>query len=204
MKAKAMNTSMKKPLALATLALAALLTGCAGPGTYVVLLPSPDGSVGKVSVQGKGGEQVLTQALQGVLVNGSKPPFAVSKEQLDRDFGAAIAARPPLPEQFLLYFERGSELTPESKALLSRIVERAKARTAVDISVIGHTDTQGTAEANEALALKRAGTIADLLKEVGLKDMVLTVESHGEHNLVVATPDETAEPRNRRVEITLR
>ncbi len=196
---------IKKPFAIVTLALAALLvTGCAGPGTYVVLLPSPDGSVGKVSVQGKGGEQVLTKAQQGTLVDGSKPPFDVSAEQLTRDFGAAIAARPPLPEQFLLYFERGSELTAESKALLLKIVARAKARMAVDISVIGHTDTQGKAEDNEALAHKRASNMADELKQLGLQNMTLTVESHGERNLLVPTPDETAEPRNRRVEITLR
>lgn len=200
-----MNMKIKKPFTLTTLALAALLvTGCAGPGTYVVLLPSPDGSVGKVSVQGKGGEQVLTKAQQGTLVDGSKPPFDVSTEQLTRDFGAAIAARPPLPEQFLLYFERGSELTAESKALLLKIVERAKARAAVDISVIGHTDTQGKAEDNEALARKRASSMADELKQLGLQNMTLTVESHGERNLLVPTPDETAEPRNRRVEITLR
>ena len=32
----------------------------------------------------------------------------------------------------------------------------------------------------------------------------LAIESHGERNLLVPTPDDTAEPGNRRVEITLR
>ena len=72
------------------------------------------------------------------------------------------------------------------------------------MSVIGHSDTQGKAEANEALALRRAGAIAQQLRQLGLQDPVLSVESHGERNLLVPTPDETAEPRNRRVEITLR
>jgi outer membrane protein OmpA-like peptidoglycan-associated protein len=198
-----MNHALKTSLIATTVAMAALLTGCAAK-SYIVLLPSPDGSVGQVTVRGDGGEQVLTQAQTGAALDGSKAPFEVTKERLDRDFGAAMTARPALPEQFLLYFERGSELTAESKALLPRIVERAKERTAADLSVIGHTDTQGSADGNEALALQRAGTIAEQLRGLGLQDAVLTVESHGERNLLVATPDEVAEPRNRRVEITLR
>ena len=171
----------------------------------MVLLPSPDGSVGQVVVQGASGAQVLKEAQTGTALDGGVAPFAVSAEQLQRDFGAALAARPALPEQFLLYFlAGGSELTPESKTLLPRILERARARVAVDMSVIGHSDTQGKADANEALALKRAGTIAQQLRQLGLQDAVLSVESHGERNLLVPTPDETAEPRNRRVEITLR
>jgi adhesin transport system outer membrane protein len=175
------------------------------PQSYVTLLPSPDGSIGKVVVQGQRGEQVLTQAQQGVFLDGSKPAFDVSAEQLKRDFGAAMTARPALPEQFLLYFEQGgAQLTAESKSMLPRIVERALARQAVDMSVIGHSDTQGAANANEALALKRATAIAEQLRGLGLKDTVMAIESHGERNLLVSTPDDTAEPRNRRVEITLR
>ena len=88
--------------------------------------------------------------------------------------------------------------------MLSSIIERAKARTSVDMSVIGHTDTLGKADANEALALTRASAMAEQLQQLGLPKLVLTVESHGERNLLVPTPDETPEPRNRRVEITLR
>jgi outer membrane protein OmpA-like peptidoglycan-associated protein len=191
-----------------TLLLAAsvtLLSACAGPRNYAVLLPSPDGSVGKVVVQGQRGEQLLNKARQGALLDGSAPPFEVSSEQLQRDFGAAMAARPPLPEQFMLYFESGgAALTAESTALLSSIIERAKARKSVDMSVIGHTDTLGKADANEALALTRASAMAEQLQQLGLPKLVLTVESHGERNLLVPTPDETPEPRNRRVEITLR
>jgi outer membrane protein OmpA-like peptidoglycan-associated protein len=185
--------------------LAALLSACAGPQSYVALVPSPDGSIGKVIVQGQRGEQLLTRPQQGALLDGSKPPFDVSPEQLQRDFGAAMRARPAMPEQFLLYFETGgSELTADSKALLQRIVQTAQTRASVDMSVIGHSDTQGAADANEALALTRAKAIAELLRGLGLANTTMVIESHGERNLLVPTPDETAEPRNRRVEITLR
>lgn len=194
--------------AVCALALTALLTGCAStpttPRSYVALLPSPDGSVGSVTVSSAKGEQTLTQAYTATATDASRPAFALSKEQLEKDFGAAQKALPALPEHFLLYFESGSTLTAESSALLATILERARSRTAADASVIGHTDTKGKPEVNEALALTRASAIAEQLKQLGLQNLVLTVESHGERNLLVPTPDETAEPRNRRVEITLR
>ena len=204
-------TSRMFQLTMAT-AVVVLLGACASPPppapppqSYVALLSSPDGSIGKVVVQGQRGEQFLTLAQQGALLDGSQSPFAVSTAQLERDFGAAMKARPALPEQFLLYFEQGgAQLTGESQRLLARIVERAQTRLSVDMSVIGHSDTQGAANANEALALKRATAIAEQLRDLGLKNAVMVVESHGERNLLVPTPDDTAEPRNRRVEITLR
>lgn len=186
------------------LILTALLTACAGPGSYAVLLPSPDGSVGQITVTGDKGSRVLSQASSGAALDGSTQPFAVDPSQLKRDFGAAMAARPQLPEHFLLYFGQGSELTAESKLVLATVLERAKSRNSLDVSVIGRTDTQGKAEANEALARERANAIAAELRQLGLQDVVLSVESHGERNLLVPTADEVAEPRNRRVEITLR
>jgi outer membrane protein OmpA-like peptidoglycan-associated protein len=196
------RTQLKR---VSSLLLVSLLAACAGNSSYVVLLPSPDGSVGQVTVKGKGGVQTLTQVQHGLLLDGSESAFAVSTEQLLRDFGPAMAARPMLPEQFLLYFQTGgSELTAESRVLLSRIVERALARQSLDMSVIGHSDTQGAADANEALAFKRATSIAETLRSMGMSKAEITIESHGERNLLVATPDNTPEPLNRRVEITLR
>jgi two-component system sensor histidine kinase/response regulator len=77
-------------------------------------------------------------------------------------------------------------------------------RPAADVSITGHTDTVGKAELNEAIALKRAQAISDLLKQNGMQPFALTVGSHGKRNLLVPTPDETPEPRNRRVEVSVR
>lgn len=197
------------PAVLAVLA-AALLGACASPPppkpvSYVVLLENPDGTTGKLVVRGGQGEQVVDRARTGAPLDGSRPAAPVSEEQLQRDFGAALAARPPLPERFLLYFESaGTKLTPESTALLPKIIENAARRPSVDVSIIGHTDTVGKAEDNAALGLKRAQAIGELIREKGLKVDALSIESHGERNLLVTTADETAEPRNRRVEISIR
>lgn len=174
------------------------------PGSYVVLIPSPDGSIGRVTVQGKQGAQVLAQSGQAAPLDGGAP-FVAEQQKIQQDFGAAIAARPPLPEQFVLYFSRGgTQLTKESQVILPKILARAKERKSLDVWLVGHTDTIGNAKRNDALGLKRAQAIAKQFKKLGLKDVAMTVESYGERNPQVATPDETSEPRNRRGEVTLR
>ncbi|WP_342619048.1 TolC family outer membrane protein [Rhodoferax sp. GW822-FHT02A01] len=174
-------------------------------GSYVVLLPDRDNVVGKVIVEGKGGKQVLQDAQQGVKADGGGAAFAVSDEQLKRDFGAVMAALPKAPERFVLYFQRGSDvLTTESTALLSKIIERAAAHPGLDVSVIGHTDTSGSEKANELLGRKRAHFVVQQLITLGLKVEAISEESAGKKMLEVATPDNTREQRNRRVEVILR
>jgi len=105
----------------------------------------------------------------------------------------------------MLYFKSGSAvLTDESQALIPSIVETARKYPAPDVSVIGHTDTMGDSDYNEQIALQRARSVAEIIRNAGIQVQALTIESHGERNLLVPTPDNTPEPRNRRVEITVR
>lgn len=182
---------------------ALLLAGCATK-SYVVLLENPDGSTGEVIIKGKKGEQIIKTAGQGALLDGSSAPVSVDESKIQEDFAAAITARPKLPVRYLLYFQAGAMLTPESEALIPKIIAEAADRPAVEVSVIGHTDTVGKEDDNEALALKRAETIAELLKSKGLKAHALAIESHGERNLLIPTADNTFESKNRRVEISIR
>jgi adhesin transport system outer membrane protein len=212
-----MNTSAD-PRARLALALAStlLIGGCAPQyyvnrlpcepaapkPSYVVLIPSPDGTVGKVLVRNAQGEQLLTQAGQAETLDGK--PLLVDHQQLAQDFGAARAAQPKIPARFVLYFKSGNTLTAESDAEIPKIIAEAKTRPAVDITVIGNTDTLRSAAYNEELGLKRANRIAELLRQRGLSANSLSVESRGETNLLVKTPDETYEPKNRRCEISVR
>jgi len=173
--------------------------------SYVVLLPDRNNVVGKVIVEGKGGQQVLDEAQKGVKADGSGGAFAVSDEQLKRDFGGAMAALPMAPERFVLYFQRGIDvLTAESRALLPHIVERAAAHPGLDVTVTGHTDTSGSEKANDVLGQERAAFVAQQLRSLGLKTEAMATESFGKNRLEVPTPDNTKEQRNRRVEVILR
>jgi outer membrane protein OmpA-like peptidoglycan-associated protein len=73
-----------------------------------------------------------------------------------------------------------------------------------EVSVVGHTDTTGTSRSNVELGMKRGIMVQGLLVQAGLNSSAIEVTSHGEAVLLVTTPDETYEPRNRRVEITIR
>ena len=99
-----MKFSSKTLLLAAALALLAVLAGCAakGTGSYVVLLRDPDGNAGKVIVQTPQGEQVLTEVFKGAALDGKREPFFVMQDQLQRDFGAALAASPLPPERWPL------------------------------------------------------------------------------------------------------
>lgn len=197
-----MNHALCKLLLAA--GLVSLLAGCASK-SYIVLLEDPQGGVGSVQLTGKNGTQTLDQARHAADLDGAKAPQPVDPQRFEKDFAGVLAARPILPASYLLYFQSaGVDLTPESQALLARILEDVKRRSAVDVSVIGHTDTVGHAEANEALGLQRAQRVVEILKEQGLQTEALRVESHGERNLLVSTSDETDEPRNRRVEVSVR
>ena len=170
--------------------------------SYVVLIPSPDGTVGKVLVKGPQGEQLLTQAGQAETLDGKS--LQVDNEQIKQDFRAAQAAQPKIPTRFVLYFKSGNTMTAESDAEIPKIIAEAKSRPAVDITVIGNTDTLRSAAYNEELGLKRANKIAELLRQRGLTANSVTVESRVETNLLVKTPDNTYEPKNRRCEISVR
>ena len=96
------------------------------------------------------------------------------------------------------------ELTDESQALIPEVLAAVKEHVVQDVIVIGHTDTMGTQQANYGLGLKRAMTVRNILVAAGLSDASIEVTSVGELDPLVKTPDETPEPRNRRVDIAVR
>ena len=129
----------------------------------------------------------------------------LSEADVNRLFGDALAALPQTPVQFVLYFQfQTDELTEESRAVVPRVLEALRNRPFPDVAVIGHTDTTGTADSNAELGLRRAGMIRNLLVAAGVSADVIEVSSHGEADLLVKTADGVLEPRNRRVEITVR
>lgn len=180
------------------------LTACSQ--SYVVLLEEDDGSVGKVQVTTAQGTTLLENHRHAVEFAAEEgQAFVVSDKQIQQDFAGALAASPQKPLSFYLYFEGGtSNLTAESMADLPDIMAEINRRPGVDISIIGHTDTVGDAQTNARLSLERAKSVAALFKEAMPDAEKVTIDSHGEKNLLVATPDDTDEPKNRRVEVMVR
>lgn len=174
-----------------------------------VLLPdSHDGTVGRATVSNAYGATELSDARAATRISPGQAPTPVEtlpEADVQRRFGDALAALPPAPQAFTLNFLFNSEdLTPASSALLADTLQAVKRRPVPDILVVGHTDTTGPPSLNFQLALRRAQTVRALLLAAGLDAGAVDVASHGEAQPLVLTPDETNEPRNRRVVITVR
>lgn len=175
------------------------------PRSYLVLLENDDGTTGRVIYTGNEGAVELNQARQAVALNHSGQRYTIDAQQLSRDADAAVRAQPKPPKSFQLYYESGdTRINRASAALLAQIQAEVRSRPAPDISVIGHTDTVGSAASNETLSLRRAEQVSQMLKAATADAINIDITSHGERNLLVPTPDNTPEPRNRRVEVTVR
>ena len=175
--------------------------------SYVVLGKNPDGSAGRISFTDKSNRSVeIGQPGFGVMMEaGNKGAFGIDQKKLAADFTEAMLALPKLPVTLLLHYQTGgTQLTKESEARIQEILKEVGLRQVPDVSIIGHTDTVGTPERNDALGLRRAQSVAAVIKTAGLSVQDVTIASHGENNLLVKTPTNTPEPRNRRVEVTVR
>ena len=177
--------------------------------TLIALLPDPESGVtGHARVTNEFGTANLAAARAATQVKSDGPPGAVhtiSEADVTRLFGAALAALPPEPQHFTLYFKFESDaLTDESSRKVPEILAAVKRLAIPEVVVIGHTDTLGDADANITLGLKRAKSVQSVLLEAGIAPGLIDVASHGEADQLVKTRNGRAEPRNRRVEISVR
>ncbi len=191
-----------------------LAAGCA-PATRVLLLPQVD-ATGSVQVMTGTSSTPLTRPYETAVVGA----FGISTEQSDaasvqERHRQLLAVQPPESRRFMLFFERGgAQLTPGSAAELGQALESiadldavfryASARPGSDIVVTGHTDRVGQQDANDALSLQRAQAVRTLLIERGFDPARIEAIGRGEREPLIDTADEVDEPRNRRVEITVR
>jgi len=202
--------------AAAALFLSITLLGCAAPpppppplpqySERVILLPNRDGRQSAVIVKRPTGEQQLSTPYQALDLAGTKEqPAQLNAGDVERRYGGILQAQPARPVSFTLYFNSATtDLTPQSKALLNEVRQKIKGFPAAQVSVIGHTDRVGAPDSNDALSLKRAGAVRDMLVQIGIPREAIDAVGRGERELLVPTPDGKPEERNRRVEVKLR
>ena len=203
---------------------AAITTGCASAGPprtpqagppkggapdLVVLLRDPGtGAVGRAVVSNPQGQVNLQAMREATRVGaGAAPsqPMVLSEREVESIFGPALDGLPAAARHFTLFFKFESEqLTDESRRLVQEVLKEVMSRPVPDVIAVGHTDTTGQARANVQLGLRRANAVRTILAMAGLTSAAVHVASHGEAELFVPTADGVFEPRNRRVEITVR
>jgi outer membrane protein OmpA-like peptidoglycan-associated protein len=187
-------------------ALAAFLGACATQTGTVVLLPEKDARSAAVTVRQGNEEVVLDKPYAAARQTTSGPrAYTSSPQEVEAQFGAALAAQPSRPASFTLYFVEGSDqFTDASKQVLVGVLAEIAKHTVPDIVVIGHTDSVGSMATNDALALRRAETVRAMLIAQGLPPASVVAVGRGKRELLVPTADGVPEPRNRRVELVVR
>ncbi len=179
------------------------------PATYVVLLESPDGTVGKVSVTDSRGKVLIEEAGQAAGIGGGdfseERLFKLQNEEIKQSFGNALESTPILPAKYVLLFKSGStKIADESQEEADKMLEDIKNRPSPDVTIAGHADTVGKDALNDKLSHQRAEYIEEMIHNRGKELRAIYIEYYGEHKLLVQTPDNKAEIRNRRVEVTVR
>lgn len=181
-----------------------LIAEAAADTPIVALLPSDAPSAVEVS-DSHGGAALLDAPFRAALGR----PDGLRARKLDaasmrRVLAGALAAQPRTPRSYLIYFRSGgSEMTDESRVALAAALEDARQTEAARLSVFGHTDTVGGADANARVSKRRAAAIREVLIARGLEPDKISAKGFGERDLLIQTPDSTGEARNRRVEIVV-
>ena len=173
---------------------ALLLAGCA---SSVTLLPGENGA--------KTGSVVLLDPETGEERAALTDPNArartagrgigrktLAAEKVDRRYGRLVSDLPLPAATFNLFFREGStDLQPESEEELKKLFDEIGNRgRGADVQIIGHTDTLGSSDDNDALSVARAREIRDALVVKGLRADI--------------TDDNVRNPRNRRAEVVVR
>jgi OOP family OmpA-OmpF porin len=123
-----------------------------------------------------------------------------------RSHAAASPVHPAGPSVSLavMFATNSADLTPEAIRTLDELGRALSSSQLASyrFRIEGHTDTVGSAAYNLALSQQRAQAVAEYVeKKFGVAGTRLDAVGMGEKAPAVTTPDNTPEPRNRRVQI---
>jgi outer membrane protein OmpA-like peptidoglycan-associated protein len=116
--------------------------------------------------------------------------------------GTPSTAKPASISLNVEFASGSASLTPEATRALDQLGQALGNPTLVSyhFRIEGHTDTVGDAEQNKSLSERRAEAVVSYLtSKYQIDPSRLKAIGMGENGLLVATPDQTPEARNRRV-----
>jgi outer membrane protein OmpA-like peptidoglycan-associated protein len=149
------------------------------------------------------------------LAAAQKEEAALARQEADLAAAAADSLRLQLQSMTARSDARGQVMTlagdafasgqaalrPEARANLQRVVEFVQRHPQRQVLIEGHTDGQGSANANQVLAQRRADAVRAALAEDGVDAARLSAVGVGEDRPVADNATEAGRARNRRVEI---
>lgn len=183
------------------------LAGCVST-TTLTLMPDESGSVGAITVQSPGSFRVLDKAYQRITLRDWPLLFAttdaLSEAEVRQNYAQLLQAQPAHSLSFMVYFSTGSaDLGEKTRVFIPKILEGIKTHTPTEITIIGHTDTTGPDAINKKLSLERALAVEKILRAGIPRQGSVEIQSFGSKGLLIPTPPNIDEPRNRAVEILI-
>lgn len=129
------------------------------------------------------------------ICEGGRAPMRAAASQADAD-DAMIS-------NFTVYFGfNASSLTSAATAIIEEIASFAGELTNPKVVVRGHTDSSGSSAYNLALSERRTLSVVNVLKGLGVGDVMGSWAGEGEP--AVPTADNIREPLNRRVQVRIK
>ena len=103
-----------------------------------------------------------------------------------------------------IFFSTGSfKLLPKSYKSLNEVASLMKADPSLLLDIDGHTDSQGSDEANHTLSHNRANAVAEYLTKQGVDASRFKVTGYGEEKPVADNKTAAGRAKNRRTEMTV-
>lgn len=145
----------------------------------------------------------IMNQLEGML---QAPPPAPILETLPPVTAIDVDPSEPMaPEDavYLVFFDwDSSALTVGAGNVLDAVADEVRKNPPSQLTIVGHADTSGPKTYNQRLAFRRATAVRDALTQRGVDQSLIAIESRGEDELLVPTPDNVREPANRRANIS--
>ena len=94
-------------------------------------------------------------------------------------------------------------IRPNFRSALDNFAQSLQQNPSSTVTIIGHTDSTGSAAANEPLSLQRADATRDYLVSRGVAPNRFQIDGRGSREPVASNDTEAGRARNRRVEIFL-
>ena len=99
-------------------------------------------------------------------------------------------------------FDTGrSDIKSNFRPVLERFAQTLNDNPAATVSIIGHTDSTGSASINDPLSVDRAARTRDFLSQRGISPNRINIDGRGEREPIASNDSDSGRARNRRVEI---
>jgi outer membrane protein OmpA-like peptidoglycan-associated protein len=103
----------------------------------------------------------------------------------------------------ILFTVNSSDLQPTAKGNIDKLAKILNKYPDTNILVEGHTDSTGSAEYNQKLSERRAASVSDYTKNLGVQGARFTTVGYGETQPVASNSTPEGRQLNRRVEIAI-